>query len=113
MLTLPQGIKVFVYTESTDMRRQLNGLAVLVREAFGREPQGGDLFVFRGRRGDMSKVLFHDGQGMCMLVKRLDRGVFVFAPHGQALPKSMEITAKQLAAFLSGMSLAQKDTSAT
>ena len=43
-----------------------------------RDPHGGHLFVFRGRRGELIKVLWHDGQGMCLFAKRLERGRFVW-----------------------------------
>jgi len=48
------------------MRKGFDGLAVLVQETLKRDPHGGHLFVFRGRRGDLVKVLWHDGQGLCL-----------------------------------------------
>ena len=45
----------------TDMRRGMNGLSLQIQEAFGRDPNANDLYVFRGRRGDLIKVLWHDG----------------------------------------------------
>ena len=47
------------------MRKGFDGLAVLVQEALKRNPHSGHLFVFRGRRSGLMKVLWHDGQGMC------------------------------------------------
>ena len=45
--------------------------------ALRRDPHGGHLFVFRGRRGGLIKVLWHDGQGLCLFSKRLERGRFL------------------------------------
>ena len=62
----------------TDMRRGFDGLALLVQEVLKRDPHCGHLFVFRGKSGRLLKVLWHDGQGMCLLAKRLDRGRFMW-----------------------------------
>jgi transposase len=62
----------------TDMRKGFDGLAVLVKETLKRNPHNGNLFVFRGRRGGLLKVLWHDGQGMCLFAKRLERGRFIW-----------------------------------
>ena len=55
-----------------------DGLALLVQETLKRNPHNGHLFVFRGRRGGLIKVLWHDGQGLCLFTKRLERGRFVW-----------------------------------
>jgi transposase len=67
------------------MRKGFDGLAVLVQEKLGHDPHGGHLFVFRGRRGSLIKVLWHDGQGMCLFAKRLERGRFISYGLCQAL----------------------------
>ena len=74
----PSGTRVWLATGHTDMRRGMNGLALQVQEVLRRDPYGGHLFVFRGRRGDLIKVLWHDGQGMCLFAKRLERGRFIW-----------------------------------
>jgi len=51
--------------------------AVVVQEVLGRDPHSGHLFVFRGKRGDLVKLLWHDGQGMCLYAKRLGAGRFI------------------------------------
>ena len=66
MIPLPRGVRVWLATGRTDMRRGMNGLALQVQETLRHDPHGGHLFVFRGRRGDLIKVLWHDGQGMCV-----------------------------------------------
>ena len=60
------------------MRRGMNGLALQVQQALQRDPHAGDLYVFRGRRGDLVKILWHDGLGMSLYAKRLERGHFVW-----------------------------------
>jgi transposase len=60
------------------MRKGFVGLALLVQEKLKRDPHQGHLFVFRGRRGSLIKVLWHDGQGMCLFAKRLERGRFIW-----------------------------------
>ena len=60
------------------MRRVMNGLALQVQEALGRDPHAGDLYVFRGARGDLVKILWHDGIGMSLYAKRLERGRFTW-----------------------------------
>jgi transposase len=100
------GMRVFAYTAPCDMRKQMNGLSTVVREQLGRDPQGGDLYLFRNRRRDMIKILFFDRGGYCLLVKRLERGTFrmTLAAEGAAI----EITEHELAGLLSTAELEQK-----
>ena len=92
MIPVPTGVRVWLATGHTDMRKGFDGLALLVQETLRRDPHGGHLFVFRGRRGDLIKVLWHDGQGLCLYAKRLERGRFlwpspadgVLRPHNSA-----------------------------
>jgi transposase len=67
MIPVPSGARVWLAAGHTDMRKGFDGLARLVQETLKRDPHGGHLFVFRGRRGGLLKVLWHDGQGMCLL----------------------------------------------
>lgn len=78
MIPVPSGVRVWLATGVTDMRRGMNGLTLQVQEALGRDPYAGDLYVFRGRRGDLLKVLWHDGQGTSLYAKRLERGRFIW-----------------------------------
>ena len=78
MTPLAAGVQVWLATGHTDMRKGFDGLAVLVQETLRRDPHNGHLFVFRGRRGVLIKVLWHDGQGMCLFAKRLERGRFIW-----------------------------------
>ena len=97
---IPSGVRVWLATGHTDMRKGFDGLAVLVQEQLRRDPHGGHLFVFRGRRGGLIKVLWHDGQGMCLFAKRLERGRFIWpATVGDAVT----ISSAQLGYLLEGI----------
>jgi transposase len=78
MIPVPTGVQVWLATGHTDMRKGFDGLALMVQEKLKRDPHGGHLFVFRGRRGGLIKVLWHDGQGLCLFAKRLERGRFIW-----------------------------------
>jgi transposase len=78
MIPVPSGVRVWLATGATDMRRGMNGLALQVQEGLGRDPHAGDLCVFRGKRGDLMKVFWHDGLGISLCAKRLERGRFLW-----------------------------------
>jgi transposase len=69
---------VWLAAGHTDIRKGFDGLALRVQEVVKRDPHCGHLFVFRGKRGDLIKLLWHDGQGMCLFAKRLERGRFIW-----------------------------------
>ena len=60
------------------MRKGFDDLAVLVQQVLQEKPHSGALFAFRGKRGDLIKLLWFDGQGLCLFSKRMDRGRFVW-----------------------------------
>ena len=97
MIPIPSGVKVWIATGITDMRRGMNGLSLQVQEALGRDPHAGDLYVFRGRRGDLIKVLWHDGLGLSLYAKRLERGRFIWP---SAAAGVVAITSAQLGYLL-------------
>ena len=100
MMPMPPGVRVWLATGQTDMRKGFSSLALVVQETLRRDPYGGHVFVFRGRRGDLIKVLWHDGQGACLFSKRLERGRFVWpSPSAGAVT----ITAAQLGYLLEGI----------
>ncbi|HWY81895.1 MAG TPA: IS66 family insertion sequence element accessory protein TnpB [Roseiarcus sp.] len=78
MIPIPAGVRVWLATGHTDMRKGFDGLALTVQETLKRDPHSGHLFVFRGRRGDLIKCLWSDGQGLCLFSKRLERGRFLW-----------------------------------
>ena len=87
MIQPPAGARIWLAAGHTDMRKGLPGLAALVQNALGKAPYSGDVFLFRGRRGDLLKVLWFSGDGMNLYLKRLERGRFVWpgAADGVAL----------------------------
>ena len=78
MIPVPAGVRVWLATGHTDMRRGFPGLALLVQETLKADPHSGHVFVFRGKRGDLIKIIWHDGQGACLFSKRLERGRFIW-----------------------------------
>ena len=78
MIPVPAGVRVWLASGHTDMRKGFATLALLVQETLKTDPHCGQLFVFRGRRGDLIKVIWHDGQGACLFSKRLERGRFIW-----------------------------------
>jgi transposase len=77
MIAVPTGVRLWIAAGHTDMRRGMQGLARQVQEALQRDPHAGDLYVFRGRSGSLVKILWHDGIGMSLYAKRLERGRFI------------------------------------
>lgn len=77
MIGLPANTRVWIVAGHTDMRKGFDGLAAVAQSALAANPFCGHVFVFRGRRGDLLKVLWFDGQGLMLLAKRLERGRFV------------------------------------
>ena len=100
MIPLPAGMRVWIATGHTDMRKGMQGLALLVPERLKRDPHAGDLYVFRGRAGGLIKILWHDGIGMSLYAKRLERGRFVWL---SAEGGVVALTAAQLGYMLEGI----------
>jgi transposase len=100
VIPVPSGVRVWLAVGHTDMRRGMNGLALQVQEALARDPHAGDLYVFRGRRGDLVKILWHDGLGMSLYAKRLERGRFIWPSPADGV---VSISGSQLAYMLEGI----------
>jgi transposase len=100
MIPVPSNVRVWLAVGRTDMRRGMNGLALLVQQGLGRDPHAGDLFAFRGRRGDLLKIIWHDGVGMSLYAKRLERGRFIWPSPTDGI---VAITSAQLAYMLDGI----------
>ena len=100
MIAPPSGARVWLAAGVTDMRKGFDGLAALVQQRLGQDPFNGQLFVFRGRRGDLVKVLSWDGQGLCLYAKRMEKGRFVWP---QAKDGAVSLTAAQLSMLLEGI----------
>jgi transposase len=100
MIALPSGTRVWVAAGVTDMRKGMDGLAALVQTTLAENPFSGHIFVFRGRRGDLVKLVWFDGDGLCLFAKRLERGRFVWP---QAASGTVALTKAQLSMLLEGI----------
>jgi transposase len=100
MIGLPTGTRVWLVAGVTDMRKGFDGLAAVVQAATKSSPFGGQVFVFRGRRGDRLKILWWDGQGLCLFAKRLERGRFIWP---QVQTGAVSLSAAQLSMLLEGI----------
>ena len=100
MIGLPAGSRVWLAAGVTDLRKGFDGLAALVQMQLAEDPFSGHLFVFRGRAGDRLKILWWDGDGLCLLAKRLERGRFVWP---QATSGTVALSGAQLSMLLEGI----------
>ncbi len=103
---IPAGVQVFVALVPVDLRCGFDRLAALVRDHIGYEARSGALFVFVGRRGSTAKALFFDGTGLCILHKRLDRGIFRVPAPSTDKATHVEIDAAAFEALLDGLPIA-------
>ena len=110
MIGLPAGTRVWLAAGLTDMRKGFDGLATLAQSALTQDPFSGHVFVFRGRRGDIIKLLWWDGQGLCLFSKRMDRGRFIW-PITKA--GKVSLTAAQLSMLLEGIDWRRPERTAT
>jgi transposase len=100
MISLPAGTRIWLAAGVTDMRRGFHGLSAQVQTMLEQQPLSGHVFVFRGRRGDILKVLWFDGDGLCLLSKRLELGRFVWP---QASSGTVSLSGAQLSILLEGI----------
>jgi transposase len=99
MIAAPPGVRVYLACGTTDMRKGAAGLAMQVQQTLAQSPFDGAVFAFRGKRAGLIKVLWHDGIGLCLLTKRLERGQFIWPMTGTG---AISLTAGQLATLLEG-----------
>lgn len=100
MMGLPAGTRIWIAAGFTDMRCGFNGLAAKVESVLADDPFSGNVFVFRGRRGNVVKLLWSSGDGLCMFAKRLERGHFIWP---QASDGKVHLTQAQLSMLLEGI----------
>jgi transposase len=104
MIAFASGARVWLAGGVTDMRRGMPGLALMVQEGLKRDSHAGDVFVFRGRGGSLLKVLWHDGVGMSLYAKWLEKGRFIWPTPTDG---AVAVSAAQLGYLLDGDRLAQ------
>jgi len=100
MMGLPAGVRIWLAAGFTDLRKGFDGLSALVQTALGYNPYSGQVFVFRGRRGDRIKVLWDSQDGLCLFQKRLRGGQFIW-PRAQS--GAVSLSAAQLSMLLEGI----------
>ena len=107
MLTLPRSVRILVARRPVDFRKAFDGLAAIIRDRFGDDPLGGDVFVFFNKRRDRVKILVWDGNGFWLHYKRLERGTFevVHDAKQRACGERVEIDRGRLALLLEGLEI--------
>ena len=97
---IPSNTRIWIVAGLTDLRRGFVGLSAMVQTALEQNPFNGHVFVFRGKRGDLIKLLWFDGDGLCLFAKRLERGRFVWPKMDKG---AIALTRAQLAMLLEGI----------
>ena len=105
MLSFTGGLKVFVALEPCDLRKSFNGLQALVSERLKEDLKQGGLFVFTNRRRTRLKVLYWDGTGLWVLIKRLERGTFAWPAPGQIDGVKLRLAPEAFAMLTDGIDL--------
>jgi transposase len=105
MLSVSPRVKIFFYNDVADLRRGYDGLASIVQDAMGEDPLSGSLFIFLNRRRNRIKLLYFDGDGYAIWMKRLEVGNFERPRAGESESPRLQITAAQLALILEGIEL--------
>jgi len=100
LIDLKPGTRIWIAAGFTDLRRGFQGLSSIVETVLEQAPFSGHVFVFRGKRGDLIKLLWFDGDGLCLFQKRLERGRFVWP---QATSGTVCLTRAQLSMLLEGI----------
>ena len=101
MIELLSGRRVYAYAKPTDLRKGYDGLSALVEQELGCSPLSGDLYLFVSRNRERAKILLWDGSGLCILMKRLERGRFA-SFWGRREGEVVKLTRAELALFLEG-----------
>jgi len=100
LIPVPVHTQVRLAAGVTDMRKGFAALAAQAEAVLKQDPFAGQLFVFRGRQGDLVKIIWWDGQGACMFMKRLEKGRFVWP---SAKEGKVALSPAQLSMLLEGI----------
>jgi len=102
MIYLPANVRVFLAPGSTDMRKAINSLSILVEAALRLDPFSGHLFVFCNQGRTILKILYWDRNGFCLWQKRLEKHRFKWPQNTEEV---MEIGARELSFILEGLDI--------
>ena len=105
MLSFTGALKVFVAVEPQDMRKSFNGPSAIVQEQLECDPYQGALFLFTNKRRNRLKILFWDGTGLWVAIKRLEQGRFSWPRPSKAGQKRLSLTPEALAMLTDGVEL--------
>lgn len=94
------SVRIFVRPGITDMRKQINGLAIIVESTMKQEPFSGNLFMFSNRQRTVLKVLYWDRNGFCLIMKRLEKDRY---PWPRDDEEAREIDREQILLLLRGI----------
>ena len=95
---------IYIAIGYTDMRKGINGLALLVQQSFNLDPFSNSLFLFCGKKTDRLKALYYESDGFILLTKRLDHGRFQWPRNGK---EAAELTGQQYRWLMEGLSVEQ------
>jgi transposase len=101
-MLIPTSTRIFLALGSTDMRKAIDGLSILVQDRLELDPLSGHLFVFCNRRRNMIKILYWHRNGYCLWQKRLEKHIFTWPERADQV---MQIDARQLGWLLEGLDI--------
>jgi len=105
VLSFTGGLKVFVALDPCDLRKGFGGLEALVSERLGEDLRQGALFVFSNRRHTRLKILYWDGSGLWLLIKRLEQGTFAWPKALEPQTTKLKLAPEALAMLTDGIDL--------
>ena len=105
MLGLTFFPKIYLCTNPTDMRKNFDGLVVIIKTYLGKDPISDGAFVFVNRPGDKMKILIWDRHGFWLLYKRLEQGRFQMPPYDKNKVESLSLSYEQLVMIIEGIDL--------
>ena len=91
MFSLDSGLRYWLYSEPTDMRKSFHTLSGVVRNKIGGDPMNGDVYIFVNKRRNRIKLLHYEAGGMVIYAKMLDRGTF-----GMPIPGSKDVVTSSI-----------------
>jgi len=111
MMFLPRAVKVYVATAPCNLRKSFDGLSNEVREALGKDPLSGHVFVFLNRRKNQVKLVLWTRGGFTIVHKRLERGTFAFPAQVAEGTRSVEVDVHELSMLLEGIDMTRAQAS--
>ena len=105
-MLIPDNAKIYLYNDTTDMRKSINTLSILVADVLNLDPCSGHLFLFRNRRGDKLKALYYEQNAFTLWYRRLEKGKFVFP---KDVVGNIEMTQEHFAWLLASDKYARMD----